>query len=81
MFCVRVIYLTVALFTIGHELPQGSIYFRFFALCFIPYNDLPIVVKYSSLDLYADDGELHCSHSDLSKDMSVCMIWMLWLCV
>jgi len=27
---------------------------------------LPTVVKYSMLDLYADDAEMHCSHSDLS---------------
>ena len=27
-------------------------------------NDLPTVVKYYSLDLYADDAEMHCSHSD-----------------
>ena len=35
----------------------------FFALCI---NDLPTVVKYCILDLYADDAEMHCSHSDLS---------------
>ena len=29
-------------------------------------NDLCVVVKYSLLDLYADDAEMHCSHSDLS---------------
>jgi len=28
-------------------------------------NDLPAVVQYSVLDLYTDDAEMHCSHSDL----------------
>ena len=49
--------------TIG--VPQGSI---LGPLLFALYlNHLPIVVKYSVLDLYADDAELHCSHSDLSR--------------
>jgi len=44
--------------------PQGFIFGPLlFALCI---NDLPTVVKYSMLDLYADDAEMHCSHSDLS---------------
>jgi len=28
-------------------------------------SDLPAFVQYSVLDLYADDAEMHCSHSDL----------------
>ena len=36
-------------------------------MLFALYNsDLPFVIKHSLLDLYADDAELHCSHSDLS---------------
>jgi len=34
----------------------------FFALY---VNDLPAVVQYSILDLYADDAEMHRSHADL----------------
>ena len=38
----------------------------FFALCLIySIDDLPSVITYSYLDLYADDAELHCSHSDM----------------
>jgi len=39
-------------------------------------NDLPAVVQYSVLNLYADDAEIHCSHLDLR---SVCsLIWIMW---
>ena len=35
--------------------PQGSILY---------VNDLPTVIQYSILDLYADDAEMHCIHAD-----------------
>ena len=40
---------------------------QFWVLCSLLYyiNDLPSVVNHCVLDLYADDAELHCSHSDL----------------
>ena len=50
--------------TVTVGVPQGSI---LDPLLFALYlNDLPVVVKHCILNLYADDAELHCSHSDLS---------------
>ena len=46
------------------DMPQGSILGPLLFAMFI--NDLSVVVKYSLLDLYADDAEMHCSHSDFS---------------
>ena len=40
-----------------------GINFRFPAALYV--NDLPSVVEHYILDLYANDAELHCSHSDL----------------
>ena len=46
-------------------------------------NDLPSVVKYSKLDLYADDAELHYSHSDvhmmesrIQMDLDALTLWL-----
>ena len=47
--------------TIG--VPQGSVLGPLLFALYI--NDLPSVVDYSTMDLYADDAELHYSHSDL----------------
>ena len=41
---------------------QGSI---LGPLLFALYIKKSTGVKYSNLDLYADDAEMHCSHSDL----------------
>ena len=67
--------------TVITGVPQGSI---LGPLLFALYlNDLPIVVKYSILDLYADDGELHGSHSDLDVveahvqyDLNAVALWL-----
>jgi len=48
--------------TIG--VPQGFILGPLLFALYINY--LPSVVSHSILDLYADDAELHFSHSDLS---------------
>ena len=47
-------------------------------------NDLPSVVKHCILDLYADDAESHCSHSDLrmvetylQSDLDSVAVWLL----
>ena len=54
--------------------PQGSILGPLLFALFI--NDLSVVVKYSLLDLYADDTEMHCSHSDLRR--YICnLTWMM----
>ena len=46
-------------------------------------NDLPSVVKYSILDLYADDAELHYSHSGvhiiescIQTDLDAVALWL-----
>ena len=62
--------------------PQGSI---LRPLLFALYtNDLPSVVNHCVLDLYADDAELHCSHSDLrvvktclQSDLDFVATWLL----
>ena len=64
--------------TVTFGLPQGSI---LGPLLFALYlNNLPIVVKYSILDLYADDAELH---SDLGvvevhvqSDLDAVALWL-----
>jgi len=43
--------------------PQGSILVPLLLALYV--NDLPTVVQYSILDLYAGDAEMHCSHADL----------------
>ena len=43
--------------------PQGSVLGPLFFALYI--NDLPSVTTHCYFDLYADDAELHCSHSDL----------------
>jgi len=44
-------------------------------------NDLPTVVQYSILDLYADDAEMHCSHADLGVvEMHLLDDVAHWLC-
>ena len=50
--------------TVSIGVPQRSILGPLLFALYI--NDLPIVIKDSFLDLYADDAELHCSHSDLA---------------
>ena len=63
--------------TIG--VPQGSVLVPLLFALYI--NDLPSIVNYSTIDLYADDAELHYSHSDLSVvEAHWCsLIWTGWL--
>jgi len=49
--------------TVSIGVPQGSILGPLLFALYV--NDLPTVVQYSILDLYADDAEMHCSHADL----------------
>ena len=49
--------------TVSIGAPQGSILGP--SLFALYVSDLPAIVQYSVLDLYADDAEMHCSHSDL----------------
>ena len=49
--------------TVSIGVPQGSMLGPLLFALYI--NGLLNVVKYSILDLYSDDAEMHCSHSDL----------------
>ena len=68
--------------TVSIRVPQGSILGPLLFALYI--NDLPSIVKYCLLDLYADDAELHCSHSDLhmvetylQSDLDSVAVWLL----
>jgi len=62
----------------GAGVPQGGL------LLFALYtNDLPSIVDFSTMNLYADDSELHYSHSDLGvveaqvqSDLDKVVQWM-----
>ena len=67
--------------TISIGVLQGSILSPLLFALYI--NDLPTVIKDSLLDLYADDAELYCSHSDLhvvesllQSDLNVVACWL-----
>jgi len=45
--------------------PQGSILGPFLFSIFV--NDLPVIVEYANVNLYADDTELHCCGEDLRQ--------------
>jgi len=71
--------------TVSIGVPQGSI---LGPLLFAYVNDLPRVVQYSILDLYADDAEMHCSHSDLGvverklqSDLDDLVHWLCCSCL
>ena len=54
---------------VTHDVPQGSI---LGPLLFSPYmNDLPSVVKFSSVESYVDDTKVYLSFS--SKDIDSCL--------
>ena len=62
--------------------PQGSILGPLLFALYI--NDLPSVVNHCMLHLFADDAELHCSHSDLDvvetclqSDLDSVASWLL----
>jgi len=64
--------------------PQGSILGPLLFALYV--NDLPTVVQYSILDLYADDAEMHCSHADLGmvemclkSDLDNVAHWLLFM--
>ena len=61
--------------------PQGSILDPLLFALYI--NDLPSVMKYSIMDLYADDAELHYSHTDvdvvesrIQTDLNAVILWL-----
>ena len=66
--------------------PQQSILGPFLFALYI--NDLSSVVTHCLLDLYADDAELHCSHSDLcvvekclQHDLDAVAAWLCSSCL
>ena len=67
-------------------IPQGSILGPLLFALYI--NDLSSVVTRCLLDLYADDAELHCSHSDLcvvekclQSDLDAVAAWLCSSCL